>query len=265
MLGPQSDFQKWLGEKIWIVGSGSLDCFPIPGCHCQLCEVARKGGKDKRLCASSIFYKDCLFDLGSGIWERVKNKGVNPKAIILSHVHFDHIGDLIKWPRISREVPVYTSSINYSLFKKLGIKASYFQPNESFKPLPDLEIKTRPVIHTFTRPASLLKFNGILYAPDLGGLTDEDLKWCEGVKFWIGDGFSFEEDFEVQGEKLHQSMQKLLIQLKKLESEESVLFLGLGHHSKYPHEDLELYLKKFSMDENLPYLVEVGWDNQIIG
>jgi len=110
----------------------------------------------------------------------------------------------------------------------------------------------------------LLKFDNIIYAPDLGGLTDEDLKWSEGVKFWIGDGFSFDEDFEIQGEKLHQSMQKLLLQLKKVKSVESVLFLGVGHHSRWPHEDLELILKKFSMDENLHYLVQLGFDNQII-
>jgi len=94
MQSQLSDFQQWLGHKIYVVGSGSLDCYPIPGCHCELCEMARKGGKDRRICATSIFYKDCLFDLGPGVWKRIKNKGIRPKAIVLSHVHFDHIGDL---------------------------------------------------------------------------------------------------------------------------------------------------------------------------
>lgn len=260
----RNDFQNWLGDRVWIVGSGSLDCYPRSGCNCDLCRIAKLGGKDKRICATSIFYKQCLFDLGPGVWNRIQNKGVIPKAIVLSHVHFDHIADLMKWPKISREFPVYTSILHKSLFDKLGIAAKFFDPDAVIKPLPGLEIKTKLAIHTFTRSVSLLKFDNIIYAPDLGSLSLEEARWAKGTKMWFGDGFSLEEDFIIQNEKLHQSMEKLLLELKGLKSLESVLFLGIGHHSFYPHEDLELYLKKFAMNNKLPFLVELGFDQQII-
>ena len=264
----QSDFQDYLNKsnKIFVVGSGSLDCYPKPDCHCELCKIARKGGKDKRICATSIFYKGCLFDLGPGIWKRIKSRGVVPKAIVLSHTHFDHISDLMEWPKISRFFPVYTSVLHRSLFQKLGIRATYFEPDKAFyiKAIPGLKIETKIAVHTFTRPVSLLKFDNIIYAPDLGDLGDDELKFAQGTKLWFGDGFSLEEDFEIQGEKLHQSMQKLLLQLKKLKGLESVIFLGIGHHSKYPHEDLELYLNKFCMDKDISFFTELGFDNQIL-
>jgi len=263
MQGRSSDFQEWLGGKIWIVASGSLDCFPQSGCPCELCRIAKQGGKDRRLCASSIFYKDCLFDLGPGVWKRIQNRGVVPKAIILSHAHFDHISDLMEWPKISRSFPVYTSSLHYSLFRKLGIKANYFQPDESFT-VAGLKIDTKIAVHTFTRPVSLLKFDDIIYAPDLGDLDEGELKFAKGTKLWFGDGFSLEQDFVLQNEKLHMSMEHLILKLKNLKGLQSVIFVGIGHHSKFPHEDLELYLKQFCMRENIPFIVELGFDNQIL-
>lgn len=261
-----SDFKEWLQNKIWVVGSGSLDCYPQSGCPCELCKKAEEGGKDRRICATSIFYKDCLFDLGPGVWKRIQSRGVVPKAIILSHVHFDHIADLMEWPKISRFFPVYTSVLHKSLFQKLGIRANYFEPDQTFyiKSIPGLKIETKVAVHTFTRPVSLLKFDDIVYAPDLGGLQDDDLKFAQGTKLWFGDGFSLEDDFILQNEKLHMSMEHLIVKLKNLKGLQSLIFLGIGHHSKYPHEDLELYLKQFDMKENTPFIVELGFDNQIL-
>jgi len=266
MQAGSSDFQKWLKGKIWLVATGSLDCFPQSGCPCELCKIAEQGGKDRRLCASSIFYKDCLFDLGPGVWKRIQNRGVVPKAIILSHAHFDHISDLMEWPKISRFFPVYTSVLHRSLFQKLGIRANYFEPNQPFymKAIPGFKIETKIAVHTFTRPVSLLKFDDIIYAPDLGDLGEGELKFAKGTKLWFGDGFSLEEDFVLQNEKLHMSMEHLILKLKNLKGLQSVIFVGIGHHSKYPHEDLELYLKQFDMRENTPFLVELGFDNQIL-
>ena len=259
-----SSFSERLRDKIWIVSSGSLDSFPRPGCNCRLCQMARKGGKDRRLGATSIFYKDCLFDIGPGVWNRLRKHRVTPKAIILSHVHLDHLGDLILFPWISKRIPVWTSSLHKDLFQELKIKGNYFEPNSSFKPIPDLLIQTKIAIHTFTRPLSLLRFDDVIYAPDLGEITPLDLLFAKGVKFWMGDGFSFDEDFVLAGEKLHQSMKKLLVQLKKLKSLESVLFLGIGHHNRWPHEDLELIVKQFALAAQLPFTVEIGFDQQLI-
>lgn len=258
------DFRKYLGNRIWIVGSGSLDSYPRPGCHCFLCEIARKGGKDKRIAASSIFYHDVLFDLGPGVWKRVRNKEVKPKAVVLSHLHYDHIADLMKNTKISREVPIWASELHHPLLFKLDIKAHYFAPNSSFEPVKGFKIQTKIAVHTFTRPVSLLKFDKMIYAPDLGQLTTSDLAFAQGTKLWFGDGFSFDEGFEIQGERLHQSAKALLLKLKNIKSLEEVVLLGIGHHSRWPHEDYELLLKQFAMKENIPFLVELGWDNQIL-
>jgi len=249
---------------IWIVGSGSLDAFPVPGCNCRLCEMARKGGKDKRLPATSIFYKNCLFDIGPGIWERLKKRKIKPKAIILSHVHLDHISSLIDFPKISKIIPVWASVFYQDLFQDLNIKANYFEPGLVFKPIPELSIKTRLGIHTWVEPLSLLKFDKIVYAPDLGGLSDLDLDWAEGVKLWIGDGWNLDKPFIFQNEKLHMSVRQLIDRLRSLKSLEHLLLTGIGHHSNYPHEDYELLLYKLASDLKLPFKVELAYDNLII-
>lgn len=261
-----SEFQNYLEtkNKIWIVGSGSLDAFPRPGCNCFLCQIARKGGKDRRLPASSIFYKGVLFDVGKGVWERLCNKEVRPQAIVLSHAHFDHIADLMEYPRISKTIPVYASVHYYPLFKKLGIRTKFFKPGSSIKPVKNLTIETKIGVHTFTRPVCILKFDKMIYAPDLGDVRPEDMAFAKGTKLWFGDGFCFDEDFVLQGERLHQAAKDLLLELRELKSLESVVLLGIGHHSKWPHEDYELLLKKFAFDHKLPFMVELGFDNQVI-
>lgn len=250
-------------EKLWILASGSLDGYPRKGCDCILCRLARKGGKDRRLNASSVLYKKILFDVGPGVWDRVSGQRERPRAIVLSHTHYDHIADLIYFPKLSRRIPVYTSSLHKDLFEHLDIKARYFEPNATFR-VPGLKIETRLVVHTFTRPCSLLKFDNIIYAPDLGSIHPSDLKWAEGTKLWLGDGFNFEEDFTFQGQKLHMSMKKLIRALKKLKSLKTLIFIGLGHHQSAPHEDLELYVRKYMFQQNTQFAVEISFDNQII-
>ena len=261
----KTEFQDFLRNtgSILIIGSGSLDCYPRPGCRDPLCQIARKGGKDKRLCATSIFYKDCLIDIGTGVWERLQQRGLVPKGIAVSHTHFDHIADLLYLPKISREFPISASSLDYSLFNKIGIKANYFQPNTSFS-IGKLRFDSLVAVHTFTRPVSIFKFDNIVYAPDLGEIDGSLLEWAKGTKIWLADGFSFEDDFVLQGEKLHLSIEKQLLRLKNLKGLDMVLFLGIGHHSFYPHEDLEIYVKKFAIDNKLPFSVEIGFDWQII-
>lgn len=257
-------FQKCLGNNIWIVGSGGLDRIPAPGCHCILCEAGRKGGKDRRIPASSIFYKGVLFDAGPSVWKRILNKGVIPKAIVLSHVHFDHIADLLIYPLISKRIPIYTSVLHETLFTRLKIRARYFRPGKSFNPVPDLKIRTRIGTHSFVRPVSLLRFDNIIYAPDLGTLTTLDKLFAKGVKIWFGDGFCFDKNFTYQDQKLHFSVQNLLLGLKNLKSLEKVILLSIGHHSRYPHEDYELIIQQFCLNKKIPFHVKLGWDNQLI-
>jgi len=260
-----SEFQAYLDkfDKIYVVATGSLDSFPKPGCFCRLCEIARRGGKDRRLPATSIYYRHVLFDLGPGVWDRVKNRGLKPEAIVLSHLHYDHLADLMRYKKIAQQIPVYASSLFETLLTRLRIKAKFFAPDSSIK-LKNLRIDTRVAVHTFTRPVSLLKFNKIMYAPDLGELRSGDINFAEGAVLWFGDGFSFEEDFVLQGEKLHMSMQKLMLKLRQVKSLRKLMFVGIGHHSKYPHEDLELLIKDFELEHGLHFSAEPAFDNQII-
>ncbi len=260
-----SDFDAFLRKKdlIFVVGSGSLDSFPKPGCHCRLCEIARKGGKDQRLPASSIYYRRILFDIGPGVWDRIENRDVKPQAIVLSHLHYDHLADLLRYKKLSYRLPVYASSLFETLLTKLKIRANYYDPDSSFE-VGGVKIDTRVAIHTFTRPVSLLKFDKILYAPDIGELRTGDLRFAQRVRLWFGDGFSLDEDFVIRGEKLHMSMKDQMMRLKQIESLKKLIFLGIGHHSKFPHEDLEILIKDFELENNFHFSAELGFDGQLI-
>ncbi len=252
-------------NKILVVGSGSLDSFPKPECNCKVCESARKGGKDKRIPASSILYKNCLFDCGTEVWERLVKFKIKPKAIVISHLHTDHIDSLLRYPLISRTIPVYASKFYQVVFNELKIKVfKYFKPNESFEPIKGLKVDSKVAVHTFVRPCSIFKFDNIAYAPDLGDLRESDIEFLQGTKIYFGDGFDLEHNFQIEGEMLHLATYILLKKLKRVKSLKEVYLLGISHRTGWPHEDLEVILRNFCFKNALEFSVEPAFDCQLI-
>lgn len=237
-----------------VIGSGSLDAFPKESCRDSLCVSARKGGKDLRL-PTAIFYRGVLFDIGVGIWDKVKK--YQPKAIVLSHCHFDHLGDLLWFKELTKNTPVYAYEKNKTLLESLGIKARYFK-NE-FQ-IDNLKIQAREIIHSWVTPTVIFKFDRVVYAPDVGDLSKEDLKWARDARIWLGDGFSLDQDYVIRGQKLHLSLEKQIQRLKALKLLKVFIALNIGHHSRYPHEQYELLLTGLSIQKNVPFLTEIGFD-----
>jgi len=252
-------------SRLIFLGTGSLDVFPKPGCNDILCQAARRGGKDRRA-QPGLIYNRILIDCGEGIPERIKEWHLENEfdAVLISHPHRDHCWGLQKF---SWKKPIYVPLDSREIFDNLfpELKSRF----RNYYCLGENEINGEKfkAIRIFHSPAIFnhaFRFNKFVYAQDIGKLDKRFGEFVKNAKLVIGDGFSFDQDFVIQEAYYHVSMIRQINFFVKYQVR-SIIFDGIGHHSKVPHEYLELKLWDYVEDNNLKISVHLAYDGLTLG
>jgi len=249
--------------RVIFIGTGGLDSVPKPNCNCRLCQVARKGGKDDRIQMGTLF-NNVLIDCGIGVLQHLKAWRLEKEveAVIISHPHKDHSFGLLDF---SLKVPVFVERSAYSIMRKLfpRLDLRVYWPNKEFS-IAGEKCLAKTIYHSVTQFNHILKFgNQLAYSVDIGKITPDIVTFVNNVKLFIGDGFSVYKDFEIQNLKMHLSMINQLKELKKCKFD-LFIFTGFGHHTKIPHEDLELLISRWAGERNFKYQIELAFDGLAI-
>jgi phosphoribosyl 1,2-cyclic phosphate phosphodiesterase len=166
--------------EVTLLGTGDTTGTPTVGCDCDTCEQARERGVERTrfsVHVRSASGETLLVDAAPDFRYQFLREGLSvPDAILISHVHFDHLDGLGNVYRLTRDVPVHaadetdpqtgesvaeTVRRRYDYLDALGVEPqSPFEPFEAA----GLEVTLVPVDHP-----PLVCYGAVLTDPETGG------------------------------------------------------------------------------------------------
>lgn len=260
--------ERGSGLELIFLGTGSLLDIPREGCDCPQCKEAKANGKSKRKSPGVLVRRGktiLAVDAGPDFVGELKEKGIKPDAILLTHSHMDHIGGL-KDDDFIRGVPVYATKESCRGIEEQGIvlkdaKVESWPRNEAKKfDIGEISVESFPVAHSVKAPSVAFKFDDrLVYAPDF--LGTKHWNKFNGVGLAVMDGSSLSRDIvhSTEGSKVvgHKSMKNS--GKKVLESgAEKVVFTHVGHVF-HNHESLKRKIHSYFGDR-----ATVAYDGMIL-
>jgi len=136
--------------QVTLLGTGDTTGTPTLDCRCDTCEYARKHGIERT--RFSVYIQNertdesLLIDASPDFRRQFEREGVDlPDAIVITHVHFDHLDGLGNVYRLLRDAPVYAANetdpvTGESVAETIDRKYSYLdaievQPTAPFEPV----------------------------------------------------------------------------------------------------------------------------------
>src|ERR1700753_1776224 len=97
---------------------GTAAAWPIPrvGCSCPMC--TSDDPRDARLRSSILVENRIMVDAGPDAYAQLRRAGVVPEAIVLTHIHHDHILGLHELAKL-RRLPLYMAKTQERLLRKI--------------------------------------------------------------------------------------------------------------------------------------------------
>jgi len=99
--------------EVTLLGTGDTTGTPTVGCDCDTCQRARERGVERTrfsVYVRSASGETLLIDAAPDFRHQFLREGLTPPdAILVSHIHFDHLDGLGNVYRLSRELPVYAA------------------------------------------------------------------------------------------------------------------------------------------------------------
>jgi phosphoribosyl 1,2-cyclic phosphodiesterase len=143
-------------------------------------------------CEVSYRGKGFTIDCGLDWIDRLDE--LNPKALVLTHGHPDHVGGLER----GVDCPVYATEETWEVIKDYPIGDPHvIKPREPVE-IRGVTVEAFTVKHSFHAPAVGLRITAgkvtIFYAPDLVYINDRQGA-LSGVKAYIGDGATIRKSF----------------------------------------------------------------------
>lgn len=223
--------------KILVLGSCCSIHFPRPGCKCSSCTdpIFQKRKH------SSILIKDIMVDCGKD-WIKVPSV---VKKIILTHSHPDHSWG-VKW-NLDKEL--FMSRITKNILGKnipSDKEVNILDFGKSIV-ISGIKVTSYPVLHSTIAPANCIKFDNLLYCPDVREILNKS-KVLGGVSIYIGDGSSFARPITYKVGIGHESMVGQLDWCKRA-GVKKVYFTHIGH-VRLSHLELNRKLKELNKKFN---------------
>ncbi|MDY6819739.1 MAG: MBL fold metallo-hydrolase, partial [Halobacteriales archaeon] len=100
--------------EVTLLGTGDTTGTPTVGCTCETCQTARQRGVERSR-FSVYVYNDrtdeaLLIDASPDFRQQFLTQGVSlPDAVLITHIHFDHLDGLGNSYRLFDELPVYAA------------------------------------------------------------------------------------------------------------------------------------------------------------
>ncbi len=230
--------------KITILGSGSTHGTPKINCQCKNCLSGLKRLRSGFIVETGD--ENILVDPNPDIRLQLLEYPKLINAIIVTHMHFDHIGGL--GDIVGEKIPLYaTKDVLDHLLKYFGymIKEKRIDPKpiKTFQKfnLGELEVKFFPVIHTSSPLTSvgikLYDGSDFVYTGDTGyKLGDDILYTMKKANLLLIEATFYKEHFPT----IHLRLEDAIKLTKKLDPEKAV-FTHISHRNLSQNE-LEEYI-----------------------
>ena len=100
--------------EVTLLGTGDTTGTPTPGCDCDTCREARARGVERSRFSVHVRNErtgeSLLVDASPDLRQQFLDHDVDlPDAIVVTHVHFDHLDGLGNTYRLLRDVPVFAA------------------------------------------------------------------------------------------------------------------------------------------------------------
>lgn len=248
--------------EIEFLGTGTSTGVPQIGCDCEVCRSA--DSHDKRLRSSAIvrvggvaLLIDCGPDFRQQIL-RASDKRID--ALLLTHIHFDHIGGIEDLRPYCLETPldIYAQP---RVLDGLKARVSYCFGDHKYPGIPrfelhpldgspftvkGVEVKPLTVMH-YKLPVFGYRIGRMAYITDANAIPDDTFKQLEGVECLIINALRFEPHLS------HFSLSESLAAIERIKPRQAWLIHmshGIGLHAS----TLKL----------LPSNVTLAYDTQIL-
>jgi len=252
--------------EITLLGTGSSQGVPRPGCKCEFCTQIKPGSKSYRKRAGILIKADgktILVDTSPDLRDHLLSQNIDPndiEVILFTHMHYDHWAGLAEFFLIDKQIPVYASKENLDfikipfdfLFTKKKLLEKEIEMNKSFQ---IDNIKITPIElnhHRIPVMGFRIEYNNkvIVIATDTTTELKEETKQAmKNVDLLIFDSWAeSEEDFkklfkliwpnqEYDPNKKHHSMIEEVKELAKEITPKKVVITHLGCPAGF-YEDL---------------------------
>jgi phosphoribosyl 1,2-cyclic phosphate phosphodiesterase len=197
--------------EVTLLGTGDTTGTPTPNCECDTCTEARSRGVERSRFSVHVHNertgKSLLVDASPDLRQQFLDRDVDlPDAVLVTHVHFDHLDGLGNAYRLLRDVPVYAADetdpeTGESVAGTVDRKYDYLdsisvRPSSPFEPFEacGFEVTLVPVEHP-----PLVCYGVRIDDPETGGtlsltgdtnydLPDRSLDVLRGADLLLADG-----------------------------------------------------------------------------
>ncbi len=184
--------------KLLFLGTGTSSGVPVLGCRCQVC--TSRDPRDNRMRTAALLTNGdtrILIDAGPDIRQQLLPLDFRPlDAILLTHIHYDHVGgldDLKVFSRfgdqqiyadertcegVKRVMPYCFKKVLYPHVPHLNLHT--ISPHEAFR-VKNVEVMPIQVMHD-QMPILGYRFGRLAYITDIKTIHEEEIPYLEGVE-----------------------------------------------------------------------------------